>query len=92
MIMEHFLGKDFEGMYRNKCWICGCEEMGTLQKLPTVRGVKYHVVCSRCKEFWVENHCYSCGRRELGKHLHNYYREQDGSIWNVVCPECGAML
>lgn len=97
MIMEHFLGKIHpEKMYREKCWICGSEEID-LNKLPTFGNkMKYHIVCSRCKEFWVENHCYNsgsiCGGRELGKHLHNYYRVQPGSIWNVVCPECGSKL
>lgn len=77
----------------------GSEDL-EVRKLATVSGfAKYHITCKNCKGSWVQGHCYDCSEREtgrserkLGKHPRNYYRVQPGSLWNVVCPGCGARL
>ena len=86
MIMEHYFK-----LYRYKCWNCGSEDLD-IQELETAGGnEKYHVVCRKCRRFWVETHCWSCKgekSQKLGKHLYNYYQSQPGNPWDVICPVC----
>lgn len=93
MIMEHFLGKDTNSpdTYREKCWICGSEDVDCTLKYTAGGKEKYHIMCKNCNQFWVRTICVKCGR-PLGKHLNNYYRIRPGTSWNVICPNCEAGL
>ena len=83
---------NFAGTATNRiCWQCGNRrlEVRTLE----IEGgaVKYHLLCEKCGEFWVENHCKGCGT-PLFKHELNYHAEVDGCHWHVICPKCGGRL
>lgn len=94
MIMEHFLGNDFSELFRSKCWLCGSEALQIKALSTKGNFTKYNITCNNCKEFWVQTHCRNnvCQHRSLGKHQHNYYREQSKDSWNVRCPDCGSAL
>ncbi|MDE6833950.1 MAG: hypothetical protein K2J39_06890, partial [Ruminococcus sp.] len=92
MIMEHYFQS-----YKEKCWVCGCENVRTEEDETSGHNKKYRIYCNKCGHFLIETHCHNPHRIQhkykLGKHIcNNYYQPENNSPWNVICVECNNSL
>lgn len=66
-----------------------CFECGNASPKVVDKGSKYHITCSACGEFWVQNHCGKNGHLLVKHALENYHTEiYPDYKWLVKCPKC----